>query len=674
MKRLLPSYPLWIIDPNFSVWSKTNTLNGGDTVFWTGISHKAYGLVRYNGKTYCFMGRRDDVEFLNQIDIQISAFGTRYTFECDEFTLIAEFVSPRIPTDIRIMSCPICYTMCEVNPKNGRMPEDFSIAVALAEDFCYNSERAPVTGGVLPLNEFEAAFITRQRNLVLSNTSDTDAPEHGSTYITGKESFFITETAFNRYIQNGDMKYSRIENESNFIVGINKTAKSCFITAFDDFVSIFYFGDWLKGYFFKDGYTIVDAMQFAYKSLSDILNNCREFDSKLKTDCDKIGQDYYILTCAALRQSIGAHKLVENRKGELLFLSKECNSNGCIGTVDISYPSMPLFLLYNPELVNAMMTGIYEFARMPVWTYDFAPHDLGVYPWCAGQVYGVNESDDKYGCRENFVWRFPQTIQMLYLRPAKRNVYSTERQMPVEECGNMLIMTAAALCAGASNVLAQKNFDLLKIWVTYLEKFGLKPESQLCTDDFAGHLANNVNLAIKALVGIEAFSIICKLLDKKDLADEYKEKAEIFAKELKLLVDGDVMPLAYGQDGTYSLKYNILFDKLFGWNLIGQEVCEREVDYYIDKSNRYGVPLDTRKDYTKSDWILWCAALTDNKEKCEKLYYPIVRFLTESPSREPFIDWYGTEKGEYIMFRNRTVQGGIFAPLLRIKGFSQGDR
>ena len=151
-------------------------------------------------------------------------------------------------------------------------------------------------------------------------------------------------------------------------------------------------------------------------------------------------------------------------------------------------------------------------------------------------------------------------------------------------------------------------------------------------------------------------------------------KTEIFAKELKLLVDGDVMPLAYGQDGTYSLKYNILFDKLFGWNLIGQEVCEREVDYYIDKSNRYGVPLDTRKDYTKSDWILWCAALTDNKEKCEKLYYPIVRFLTESPSREPFIDWYGTEKGEYIMFRNRTVQGGIFAPLLRIKGFSQGDR
>lgn len=674
MKRILPSYPLWIIDPTFSVWSKTNTLNGGDTVFWTGIPHRAYGLVRYNGKTYCFMGRRDDADTLNQTDVEISAFGTRYTFECDEFTLVAEFVSPRIPTDLDIMSCPICYSLCEVSPKNGRLPVDFSIAIALSEDFCYNGERAPVTGGVLPLNECEAAFITRQRNLVLSNTSDTDAPEHGSTYITGEESFFITETAFNRYIQCGLAEYSRVENEQSFIVGINKTAKSYFVTAFDDFVSIFYFGEWLKGCFFRGGKTIVDAIRFAYESRKDILNKCVRFDSKLKIDCDEIGKDYYILACAALRQSVGAHKLVENKKGELLFLSKECNSNGCIGTVDISYPSMPLFLLYNPELVNAMMTGIYEFARMEVWTYDFAPHDLGVYPWCVGQVYGVNESDDKYGCKENFVWRFPQTVQMLYIRPAKSNVYSTERQMPVEECGNMLIMTAAALKAGASDGTARKNFDLLEAWVEYLEKFGLKPESQLCTDDFAGHLANNVNLAIKALVGIEAFSVICKFLDKKDLCDEYVEKARVFASELKKLVGNGVMPLAYGCDRTYSLKYNILFDKLFGFELIGQTVCEKEVDHYIEKSNRFGVPLDTRKDYSKTDWILWCAALTDDKEKCEKLYSPISRFLAESPSREPFIDWYGTEKGEYIMFRNRSVQGGIFAPLLKKRGLSKGDR
>ena len=667
MKRILPSYPLWIIDPIFSVWSRTDALNCGDTCFWTGLFHRAYGFVRYDNKTYCFMGRRDDCENLTQTDISITAFSTDYIFECDKFILKLSFVSPRVPDDLKILSCPVCFTIYDIIPKGGNVPEDFSVVLSLDEDFCYNQERVQTVGGVLPLDGCEAAFFTRRRNLVLSNTSDTDAPDWGTTYLVGDECFFFTESALNMYVNTGIAEYKRIDGERNFILAVNKNTSGYFTTAFDDLVSIFYFGEWLKGYFFKDGATIIDAIEWARENFDYILKKCKEFDDKLKSDCEKVGKDYYILACAALRQSLGAHKLVENSKGELLFLSKECNSNGCIGTVDVSYPSIPLYLLYNPELVNAMMAGIYDFAKKPVWTYDFAPHDLGTYPWCAGQVYGVNEKDDKYGCKENFEWIFPQTIQMLYLRPAASNVYSTEKQMPVEECGNMLIMTAAAIKEGASDKLGKDNFDLLKVWVTYLEKYGLQPESQLCTDDFAGHLANNVNLAIKALVGIEAFSLICDRLGESGLAKEYKSKAEKFANDFKKLVGVGIMPLAYGQKNTYSLKYNILFDKLFGFDLIGQEICEREVDYYIEKSNRFGVPLDTRKDYTKSDWILWCAALTDDKKKCEALYEPIVRFLAESPAREPFIDWYGTIKGEYISFRNRTVQGGIFAPLLKMK-------
>lgn len=669
MKRLLPAYPLWIIDPMFSVWSRTDTLNGGDTSFWTGIDHRAYGFVRYGGKTYCFMGRRDDAESLTQTGVEITAFDTRYIFECDEFTLTVAFVSPRLLTDLKIMSCPVCYTEYEIKPKRGELPDDLSVAVALDEDFCYNGERADVVGGVLPLNGYEAAFFARHRNLVLSNTSDTDAPDWGSTYLVGDEAFCVTSTALNRYVYDGTLEYMRKNGERNYIIAANKSARGYFITAFDDLVSVFYFGEWLKGYFFKDGGTIVDAVTWARDNRDEILRKCADFDKKLKADCERIGKDYYILACAALRQSVGAHKLVQNKKGELLFLSKECNSGRFIGTVDVSYPSIPLYLVYKPELVNAMMTGVYEFARMPVWTYDFAPHDLGLYPWCAGQIYSASKADDKYGCGQNDLRTFPETAQMLYLRPAASDPYSDKEQMPVEECGNMLIMTAAAIEAGADITTAKNNFDLLSVWAAYLEKYGLKPESQLCTDDFAGHLANNVNLAIKALVGLEAFAVICGALGKSELEREYRQKAEKFAQELKSLAGEGVMPLAYGQKDTYSLKYNILFDKLLGFDLIGQDVREREVDHYIKACNRFGTPLDTRKDYSKTDWLLWCAALTDDKAKCEKLYMPIVEFLAESPSREPFIDWYGTVKGEYIMFRNRSVQGGIFAPLLKSKVF-----
>lgn len=668
MNRILPAYPLWIIDPNFSIWSAHDRLNGRDASFWTGLSRKTYGFVRYDGTTYCFLGLRDGTKELEQISVSISAFGTEYVFGNDEFKLKVEFISPLMPDKTEIMSCPVCYTRYSIETKN-KLPEDFSVSLALDEEYCYNEDRAETIGGVLPLDGYEAAFMTRKRNLIMSNSNDRVAPDWGDIYLTGESGWFITESALNQYIQEGKTEYIRKEGERNYIFAVNCASSGFFMTAYDDRVSVFCFGEWLKSLYFDGGKNIIDALNFSYENSAYIWEECNKFDEKLKFDCMKVGDEYYTLACAALRQSVGAHKLVKNGKGELLFLSKECASNGCIGTVDVSYPSMPLFLIYNPELVNAMMTGIYDFARKPVWTYDFAPHDIGTYPWCCGQVYGVNNSDDKYACKMVWPGDLPVYVHtMLYLRPASSNVYDFNIQMPVEECGNMLIMTAAAIRAGASKKQALENFDLLQKWVLYLEKYGLKPENQLCTDDFAGHLANNVNLAIKALVGIEGFSIICNAIGKDKTAEEYVRKAKDFAKKLKELTGDDIMPLAYGIQGSYSLKYNLLFDKLFGFNLIGQNICERETDFYIEKNNRFGVPLDTRADYTKSDWILWTAALTDKKEKTEALYKPVIEYLKYSPDRLPFGDWYGTDKGEVLHFINRTVQGGVFAPLLKVYG------
>ncbi|MBD5632294.1 MAG: DUF1793 domain-containing protein, partial [Clostridia bacterium] len=59
------------------------------------------------------------------------------------------------------------------------------------------------------------------------------------------------------------------------------------------------------------------------------------------------------------------------------------------------------------------------------------------------------------------------------------------------------------------------------------------------------------------------------------------------------------------------------------------------------------------------------AAITDDKKKCEALYLPLVKYLAETPSRVPFGDYYGSVMGEKREFYNRTVLGGIFAPLLK---------
>ncbi|MDY2651577.1 MULTISPECIES: glutaminase domain-containing protein [Eisenbergiella] len=58
------------------------------------------------------------------------------------------------------------------------------------------------------------------------------------------------------------------------------------------------------------------------------------------------GADYVFLCNMSYRHVIAAHKLIMDEKGEVIFLSKENDSNGCIGTVDISYPSAPLCMIW----------------------------------------------------------------------------------------------------------------------------------------------------------------------------------------------------------------------------------------------------------------------------------------------------------------------------------------
>ena len=407
-----------------------------------------------------------------------------------------------------------------------------------------------------------------------------------------------------------------------------------FYFAYDDVESIEYFGKHLRSYWNKDGQNILDAIAEAAEEYGVLNERCTAFSKKLYDDAFAAGGEKYAeLLSLTYRQVIAAHKLVLDENGDILYISKECNSNGCAATVDVSYPSTPMYLLYNPELVKGMMRPVYKYAESDAWKFDFAPHDIGQYPLLNGQVYGDNQEK----------W-----------------------QMPVEECGNMLVMEANVALATGMADFAAEHLDMLKGWCDYLIRFGTDPENQICTDDFAGHLAHNCNLSLKAIMGIQGMSMIMKMLGDKKLAKFYRSEAEKMAETwLKTAANADgSTKLAFDQPDTYSMKYNMVWDRVWKTKLFSQEFKDSELEHNKKHFNKYGMPLDSRADYTKSDWLVWTASMASSKKVFMQYIAPLWKTYDESESRVPMTDWYDTVSGRWVSFRHRSVQGGLFMRVL----------
>ena len=643
------SVPLIVHDPFFSIWSSADHLYDEDPVHWSGKRQQMRGYLTVDGKTYTFLGDKEIHTFLPQKSIHVTATATEYVFENDEVSLKCRFTSPLLPDDMILMSRPCTYIDFEVEKKTAsKVVLDFEVSSDLVRQ-----TKDTVIGHDGRYKDFSYSFMGRAVQLPLGGSNDKAAIDWGYAYAASQE-----RDAKIFFDKQNEKLWIRMNFEEKKTAG--------FIMAYDDLLSINYFGQWRKAYWTEKYPTILEAIAAAFDDKEKTLKRAADLDRDIEAKAYEIGGEAYAYLCnMSFRQAIAAHKLITDEEGNILFLSKENDSNGCIGTVDVSYPSIPLFLLYNTEYVKGMLRPIFKFAACDVWEYDFAPHDVGRYPYAWGQSYGWNPGEGE-DLPEKGIWATGKSgvYPPFYTYPAGSDNYELREQMPVEECGNMLIMTAAVCRIDGNADFVKPHWDVLRKWKDYLVKFGTDPKDQLCTDDFAGHLEHNVNLSVKAIIGIEAYASLAEMLGEPEEAEEY----HILAKEMAADWEarsyaGDHYTLAFGSPDTWSLKYNLVWDKMWGSDLFSDEVYEKELSYYLQKTNPYGTPLDNRKTYTKSDWILWCAAMEESKEKAARLIEPVAGYLKNTESRVPFSDWYDTQSGVYCQFIARSVQGGIFMPM-----------
>jgi hypothetical protein len=408
------------------------------------------------------------------------------------------------------------------------------------------------------------------------------------------------------------------------------------VLAYDDIFRFEFLHRKLQPYHKSVGTETPQMLKEAIAGYSAIMERCDAFDKKLMNELVNAGgQEYCDIAVPAFRQSLAACGLAADIDGTPLYFSKENFSNGCIGTVDVIYPACPVLLYCNPALLRAQLEPLMIYASSKRWPFPFAPHDLGTYPLANGQVYGGGEETE-------------------------------ENQMPVEESGNMLIMLYALALEEGNVDFALKYWPTVTKWAEYLREKGLDPENQLCTDDFAGHLAHNTNLSIKAILALGCYSKLCEMSGHKEEAKAYWKTAADYAHQWKEMAeDGDHYRLAFDKPGTWSQKYNLVWDELLGLNLFDPSMAATEIQYYLGKQNTYGLPLDNRADYTKLDWIFWTATMAEDAATFNALISPVWKFLAETPDRVPMTDWYDTKTGKMVGFQARSVVGGVFIKMLQ---------
>lgn len=618
MKMRMPSIPLITVDPYFSVWSRTD-LCKDYPVHWTGSRNAVRGTVTVDGESLMFWGKSKEPK-LPQVSVDADAMSTTVVFENEKIRLTAFFLSPMLVDDLYLASRPVSYIKFKYDNLDGT-DHDVSVKLSFSEEFVLNKAGE---GRAWSKNEkIDGLTCIRMGNGkqdILWRNGDNIRIDWGYFYLaalgeaeTGNE---VYDDIYSVYAE------KKLDKEALFIV------------AYDDIKSIMYFNEPLEAYWKKDGKCILCAIKEAAGEFDALKKRAKDFSDKLYDEAvAKGGEKYAELLLLSYRQIMAAHKLVVDKEGKNLYISKECFSNGCAATVDVTYPSAPMFLKYNTELLKGMLRPVFRFAGSDKWQFDFAPHDVGKYPLLNGQVYCAGK---------------------------------LEGQMPVEESGNIIILIAAICEADGNTEFAEEYLDYLDKWNRYLVEFGEDPSNQLCTDDFAGHLAHNCNLSIKAIMGITGYAKILTRLGRKDEAAKFTEIAKKYADSfISRAANSDgSFRLAYDRPETFSLKYNAVWDKLWNTNLFPENFYKGEVERYKKELLPYGVPLDSREKYTKSDWTLWAACLSDSRADFELLVDRMWNAFNTMRTRVPMTDWYYADTSEMRGFQHRTVQGGLFLKLM----------
>ncbi|QRV90571.1 hypothetical protein RhiJN_18589 [Ceratobasidium sp. AG-Ba] len=665
-----PAIPLAVRSPYLSAWlpggDSGGRLNGQWPTFWTGSILGWAGYVRVDGKVYTFLGAPSVAGATLATQKQMQFTGTKSTFilGAGPVDLNVTFLSPVEPTDYLRQSIPFSYMSLSVKSTDGSAHKiqyytDISAEWVSGDNSLgakWSTANLTTNGGSI-VHEVSLQNPTKYGEI-------NDHTQYGSayygtnqvqglTYATGEDAIvratFIKQGALSN---SQDTQYRAISDRwpvfafARDIGSTTNSASSPVVFAVgnvrDPLVQYVVGGNKLEERhpFWLSKYPSARDMISAFLSITEYQHAVAAawaIDSKIYNDATPISADYTAITQLSLRQAFAGVELTISKTtgggyntSDVKVFMKEISSDGNVNTVDVIFPAWPLFLYLNPDMGRRLLEPLFQYQQTGLYPNKWSVHDIGSnYPNATGHNDGSDES------------------------------------MPVEESGNMLIMALSYTRATKDNSLIANNYNLLSQWTQFLVNDSLIPALQLSTDDFAGHLANQTNLAVKGIVGIRAMSEIATLLGKSDDAKKYLDIATSYVPKWQKLATSNEghLVLNYGSLSSWGLAYNLYADKLFQFKLFPQSIYDMQSGWYDDQGAEYGIALDSRHSYTKSDWQIFTAGMVLPNTR-ETLISRLRDYLANGKNNAPFSDWYDAISGKSVGFRARPVVGGHFALLV----------
>jgi hypothetical protein len=614
-------------------------------------------LVRIDGKPYRIIGNQPrEISAMEQRKVQVLPTRTIYQFEAAGVGITLTFMTPVLPSDLDVMSRPVTYVTWSAQSKDG-IEHSVSLYFDASSQLTVESSAQEVVASRLKVGGLTALRVGSEQQPILQKAGDFTRIDWGYLYAiatpdAGTDQVIASRRAAREgFAKTGSIPTDDLETPKpagdwdgatlayRFDLGkVGSSPVSRYVVlAYDERFSVQYLDRWLRPYWRRQSATVADMLEKSIRDYATLATKCRQFDEELMADLSRVGgEDYALMAALSYRESFAAQSLAMDYDGTPLSFPKENSSCGCVSTVDVIYPAAPILLLFNTTLLKASLTPVLTYAQTYHWPFRWAPHDLGIYPHANGHDY-----------------------------PANTDLNSVEGHMPVEESANMILMAAAIAKADGNANYAAKYWRLFSTWAKYLKEKGLDPERQIVTDDFTGPLAHNANLSVKAIAALGAYATLCETLDKKEEAADYRKTAQQFVQEWRrMAADGDHYRLAFDQPGTWSQKYNLIWDKLLDLNLFPADLASTEITFYKTRQNAYGLPLDSRALYTKLDWLLWTATLANAQSDFDTLFAPAFNFVNETPDRVPLTDFYDTDTGKHRSFQARSVVGGVYIKIL----------